>query len=253
MAEGLALGTNLLRPESGMDRDGILMTGSVARPMAPSIPGDASMPRKPTTPYGYIAFSKSGKVRKHISRLSDDKRKQEEEVARQFCEFLGRRNEMGISYRMLEERDHDFLLVRDGSEIVVQITEIAQREYLAPLSDETYRLGQSGFTNFYVGEDGQMSGVNVQKRDGMIAQRITEKCAKYAKPSQNAFWLLIFTSDASLSPVVFEAGTRVETAALLTAKNLCASKGCGPFDQVWFMVLGLKPHRIWPHENENQY
>ncbi len=38
------------------------------------------MPKKPTSPYGYISFSKDGKVQKHISTLSQDKTIQEKQV-----------------------------------------------------------------------------------------------------------------------------------------------------------------------------
>ncbi|HRE61827.1 MAG TPA: hypothetical protein PL096_12035 [Micropepsaceae bacterium] len=207
------------------------------------------MPRKPTTTYGHIAFSKSGKVRKHTYRLSDDKRKQEEEVANQFCKSLGSRREENIKYRMLDERDHDFLLLGNNYNVFVQITEIAQREYLTPLDHHAYLLGQSGFTEFYVGEDGKMSGVDSHKRDSMIRQRIADKCAKnYAKPTGNELWLLIFSSDSMLSPVVYQTKTRIELPSLLAARSFCALKGCEPFDQIWFMALGLPPNKIWPHE-----
>lgn len=208
------------------------------------------MPRKPTTPYGYIAFSKSGKVRKKVSRLSDDKREQEEEVARQFCYFLRRANRASVSYEMLDERDQDFLLTIDHCTSEVQIAEIVQREYLTKLDDEKYRRGQTGFTDFYAGENGHMFGVDTAKRDGMIAQRISDKCARnYQPPAKRGLWLLIFASDVLLSPRIISAGERLETNTLLVAKDHCDSNGCAPFDQVWFMSLGLAPQRIWPPED----
>lgn len=208
------------------------------------------MPRKPTTPYGYIAFNKSGKVRKHISRLSDDKRKQEEEVARQFCDFFGRGNATSVSYEMLDECDQDFLLTSDDGQIEIQITEIVQREYLTELGHEKYRHEQIGFTDFYAGENGKIFGVDTVKRDGMIAQRISDKCAKnYQPPAKRGLWLLIFASDVLLSPRVISAGERAETNTLLVARNYCNSNGCAPFGQVWFMSLGLAPQRIWPPED----
>jgi hypothetical protein len=208
------------------------------------------MPRKPTTPYGYIVFNKSGKVRKHIHQLSDDKLKQEEEVGRQFCDFLRGLCTNSVSYQMLDERDHDVLLTLDDRKVEVQITEISQREYLVPLEKEEYLSGESGFSEFYVGSDGEMYGVNASKRNGMILQRIHDKLSKnYVKPVQSDLWLLIFTSDMLLYPIFVQSGNMVKTSGLLGAERLCASNGCGPFDQVWLMVLGHKPYRIWPTQS----
>ena len=208
------------------------------------------MPRKPSHPYGYIAFSKSGKVRKHISRLSDVKQEQEEEVARQFCKYLPRDDEELARFESLPDRGHDFLLHFRGQDIEVQITEIVQREYATPLTTEEYHSDRTRFAHYYVGEGAQMLGIDVTKRDGMFVQRIEQKRNKhYQRPKNNGLWLCIFASDAHLSPVSYQAGELVKSAPLLNAETYCASEGIAPFDQVWVMVLGLRPHRVWPREN----
>ena len=50
------------------------------------------MPKKPTLPFGYINFSKNGRVSKHVEKMPDDKRGQEKEVTSRFIEAVNNAN-----------------------------------------------------------------------------------------------------------------------------------------------------------------
>jgi hypothetical protein len=81
-------------------------------------------PRKPTKPYGHIAFSKNGKVRKNMFQLSHDKEEQEEGVIEHFLNDLPTKsNEFNIlDYKQLPEADQDFVIHTEKGKIYVQET-----------------------------------------------------------------------------------------------------------------------------------
>ena len=72
----------------------------------------SNKPKKPTQSYGYLSFSKDGKVSKNMFSLSNDKDTQEYRVAEQFCEHLIHSGQLSADAEIvkLPEADHDFII-----------------------------------------------------------------------------------------------------------------------------------------------
>jgi hypothetical protein len=180
--------------------------------------------------------------------LSENKERQENEVACLFAKGLEECGFANVKYEPLPERDQDFLLRINKRRIYVQLTEIAPREYKTPLSGEVYLGGKSVYRHFEVGANGQMLGIETNKRDRLIVERIRLKVGKnYQRPSNgDEFWLCIFSSDPMLHPHVVVAGKRHTPPGAAAAVAYCRANGIGSFDRVWYLTLQLSPVQIWP-------
>ena len=207
-------------------------------------------PKKPAQTYGHIAFSKKGKVTKHVQTLSDVTKKQEEHIAKLFCSHFPDEDfeDVNLKYEMLPEHDHDFKLFLKRHTIEVQVTEInPEAEFLELLTKDEWVDGQTGFTAFQIGDGGQMYGINEEKRDNLIAKRIQQKQAKhYQKPKYNELWLCIFSNDVEINPIKIEGGKLIKSEAAIRAETHCKSVGIEPFSCIWFLCLGFRPHQVWP-------
>jgi hypothetical protein len=202
------------------------------------------MPRKPNQSYGYIAFGKDGTVKKNVSDLSTEKARQEEEVARMFADFLSEIEGQEVTCDPLPEDGHDFALVLEGGRIEVQLTEVAPAEYQTLV---TSKQEEARFTEFVSGSGGRLYGIDVEKRDRLITERIQMKQDKhYQKPREGGLWLCIFSSDIALIPEVWHSGGSTKAKAIRFAEEYCEKNRAEPFDAVWFQPLGLRPYRIWP-------
>ena len=104
------------------------------------------MPRKPTQPYGHVAFGKDGSVRKVVGELPGEKFEQEREVGQNFAAKLSRMFDQHISLEMCEEDNHDFYLNFDHHKVLVQATEIVSRDYLRPLEVDDFVNGCHPYT-----------------------------------------------------------------------------------------------------------
>ncbi len=129
------------------------------------------MPKKPTTPFGYISFSKDRKVDKKIFQLSDDKAVQEKEVAESFVTAFNKHPEHRkiIDWSALPENDQDFLLKFGNAEVLLQVTELVEREFVIPMTEEEYNAGQS--TDAYLKDGGPIPWrIDIEKRDEALAR-----------------------------------------------------------------------------------
>lgn len=208
------------------------------------------MTRKPSQTYGHIAFSKSGKVTRQVYTLSNVKRKQEDQIAKIFCEQLPREQFGKVEWAPLAEDDHGFRLVSDKLCAEMQITELSPYEYMKPLTNEEWLEGTSGFDHFAQGEGGKMFGIDTTKRDSLIVERIRLKQGKhYPRPKEGELWLCIFSNDAFVVPYAYQGGKRIKSKAMELAEVHCQSTGIAPFDSVWFLFLSGRPYRIWPPED----
>ena len=98
-------------------------------------------PRKPTQPYGYVAFAKTGRVTKHMFKLSDVKDIQEREVTEKFVQqIMTQYPDIKINVvDSLSEADQDFLLHTNHGKITLQVTEIPERDFTFRISEEEYK------------------------------------------------------------------------------------------------------------------
>ena len=207
-------------------------------------------PRKPTGPYGYIAFSKNGKAKKQVFQLSHDKEEQEVGVIEHFLSTLST-SDPGfkiIGHEQLPEADQDFVLRCDEGEIYVQVTEIVEREYAFPISKAEYNAGY--YSHFISKTAGEIPwAVDIGHRDTSIKRAIERKINKhYAKPENQILWLLIFCTSSYLTTEFGEDGQKRMSKSLTLAHKYLRTLNRMVFDQIWFTNLLKAPVRIWPHE-----
>ena len=210
-------------------------------------------PRKPTQPYGYVAFAKTGHVTKHMFKLSDIKDVQEREVADKFVQqIMTQYPDIKINgVDSLSEADHDFLLHTNHGKITLQVTEIPEKDYTFPISEEEYKSGRH--RSILVKKNGEIPwAVDESRRDTSIQRAIEKKLAKhYAVSTNENLWLLIFSTSACLTTVYYEGGKRRESMGYQIARDYVARATNNPFNEIWYMNLLTRAVRIWPDENNN--
>lgn len=204
------------------------------------------MPNKPTEPYGFISFSKNGKVRKLTSMLPPDKANQEFIVGELFVKYI--QEELGekLDIYSCEERDHDFRMKSDDIEIIVQETEVVSRDYIREISRDSYDRGDSGFQNFVLGANNDFYGVDVNAKEAVLLDRIKKKISKCYSKEKSPLWLLIWTVCSDFHPFYITGGEKVLSKGVIEARKYLSNFGAEPFDEVWFMNVQTRPSRIWP-------
>lgn len=204
--------------------------------------------RKPTEPYGYIAFSKNGKVKKQMFQLSHDKEEQEVGVIEHFLKALPSKDpDLNIiGHEQLPEADQDFVLRCDEGEIYVQVTEIVEREYAFPISKAEYNAGH--YSHFIQKKPGEIPwAVDIGRRDASIKRAIERKINKhYAKSANQILWLLIFCTSSCLTTEFWEGGQKRMSKSLTSAHEYLRTLNRMVFDQIWYTNLLTSPVRIWP-------
>jgi len=207
------------------------------------------MPRKPTDPFGHIAFSKNGTVKKVMKKLSENKEQQEAGAINIFLEFMKTtRPELKINIdHKLPETDHDFLLKSTNGPITVQLTELVERDFTFQKSKDKYNKGEH--REYIHNAYGHMPWVvDNELRDSALARAIETKVKKnYAKGMSEILWLVIFSTSSLLQTEWYEGGQRRESKALLAVRGYIANLQDFIFDEVWFTNLETKPIRISPH------
>ena len=207
------------------------------------------MPRKPTTPYGHILFSKDRRVEKKVFQLSEEKTKQQSEVAQVFVEgFNGLASEQQIrSWHDLPENDNDCLLTLEGGlEVHLEITELVDRGFTFPMTREEYDEGK--WFQAIQKDFGQLPWrIDVEKKEAALVELVEKKLAKhYAKESGKELWLLIFTTMRDYLTEYVEKGIICTSPALGRTRQYLAGIPSVDFDEIWFTNLETKPVRVWP-------
>lgn len=206
------------------------------------------MPQKPTQPFGYIAFAKSGRVTKHMDQLSGIKEQQELQVAVKFVDAYNRL-QLGPSItdvEPLEQNDHDAIAFMNGLPLQIQVTELVQRAYTFEMTQEEYDGGKFKEA-VQLGYGARPHCIDTALRDEALWRVIENKLNKsYSVPARGALLLLVFTTDTLYHTEYVNAGVPTVSAALQHARNMLAALGRGPFSHVWFTNLQTRPVRIWP-------
>ncbi len=182
------------------------------------------MPKKPTRPFGTINFSKNGKVRPDIRRLSENKVEQEKSVINIIAEHFGRKGRPIINIVPLSESDHDFKAICEGETIIIQLTELVSRDFH---DTDTFLL-------------------NTEAEAVALSKVIGGKLDKhYAKPKGQRFWLIVFSTYCYLTEY-FHEGVKKISRGLVNARAVLESRSDNPFDEIWFSDLTTNPVRIFP-------
>jgi len=198
------------------------------------------VPKKPTNPYGHIAFGKDGSFEGKMRKLSSDKATQEEDVVNNFARAFARHDPRG-TMRLLEplpEADHDYLVEVDGQKVELQVTELICSDFGSPLSGDVSGARSLGGGPFRIDD---------AKRDAALAKKIEKKVLKCYAPSQGRkTWLLVFSTTAAYLTEHFEAGVLKTSPGLYNARTYCAGVANLVFHEIWFTNLQTRPIRVWP-------
>jgi hypothetical protein len=201
---------------------------------------------KPTSPYGFVAFSKSGEVDISLSNLPTVKDDQEAEVAQIFARHLIRYFGLSVTdLARLPERGHDAAMTINGQRVVLQITEICQKEFeLPPGSPDPGNPNSIGHFSAVSKEAIQLDST---KRDDAIGRAMQKKLDRhYARDRDAATWLLVFTTSLHILTEVLCEGALVIQEPLRRAREFAAVRSLDPFSEIWFSNLVTRPTRIWP-------
>lgn len=209
----------------------------------------ANKPRKPTEPFGHIAFGKNGSVTKQMSQLSQDKEEQEAGVMERFMNSF---NQLPYqvkftSYKQLSEADHDFEVVSNEGHITIQITELVERYYAKSISEEEYNKGI--YDHYILKKSGEIPwGVDMKLLNSSLKDSIKKKLNKhYAKSNSEVLWLLVFCTSSYVSTEYVHDGQHKTSNILDEARNYLDSKSEFVFDEIWFTNLETRPVRVWPY------
>lgn len=206
------------------------------------------MPKKPTSPFGSISFSKSGKVVKDEKALSSNKEKQEEEVAKSFVSAFNEFRPDTLISRCIQlpENDHDFVLELGEQKVYLQVTELVDRSFTFPMTREEYDSGM--WEEAILKEPSEIPWrIDTAKRDAALWELISKKLGKhYAKDPESPLWLLIFTTNSLYLTEYFSQGIQYISQALEQARTTLVKQPKPIFDEVWFTNMITKPVRIWP-------
>lgn len=193
--------------------------------------------KRPTTPFGFIVFSKDGKVRSEITTLPDTKDAQEIELGRLFVQALYERyGRLLVDLKQLDERGHDLHAREANSSIEIQVAE-ARLESLSEV-DCTHPD-----VVVIVPRPGRQLCVKRHDYWSIVAAAIEGKIKKhYAKLQSSRLFLVVVDMSGSsifLRPEVLQTAKE----ALLREKH--------SFDEVWCMSPTTPPcpsflEQLWP-------
>ena len=185
-------------------------------------------------------------------KLSSDKEQQETAVVETFLDALSRYSIYTdiLGYSKLPEADHDFVLnCKDGSDILLQVTEIVERDYAFPITKADYN---SGIYNHFIhkGSDQIPWAVDTNRISTSIQRRIEGKILKhYSKSEHETLWLLIFSTSIYPEVDVCVRGNKRDSEAVSIAHDYLNSLDHIVFDQIWYTNLMTTPVRIWPYDS----
>ncbi len=202
--------------------------------------------QKPTHPFGFVSFAKTGEVERSICLLPATKAAQELAVAETFLDHLRRYFGFTISHPSpLPECGHDALIVVNGQTIHLQITEISPWEFLLPPGSADPG-NPKAICSFSPSSD-EAFQVNSTKVDDSIRLAVERKLQKHYSPSHGAAtWLLVFTTSFSILTVYEENGKSIIAEPLRRAREFLTERSAEPFVQIWFSNLLTRPVLVWP-------
>ena len=197
------------------------------------------MGKKPTIPFGHIAFGKDGSVKPNIQTLSDDKAEQEIAVGNALAHFANEIFEAETTVVPTAEADHDFqFFIGGNARATVQCTEVVYRDFLAK---------DGVASNEHVLLDDKLRAIDIARRDAILVERIRLKIDKnYSKPNQTEFWLVIWSLTFQTLGDFVSGGKDQSSTAISNARAFVSSMGAGPFDRIFFFNMQTRPSIIWP-------
>ena len=206
-------------------------------------------PKKPTQTFGYASFSPDGKVEIIKLRLPDTQQEKEIEAYKFFVEKYNIIDEVVqiTDVSKLPENDHDFKVKIARNEVLIQLTELVDRTFVTPLTEEQYRKG--GWDAYVLKGSGEIPcGVNLLNRDNALKDCIESKILKNYASCNLPIWLVVF-STFPYETEFFEAGIFKISSGLQLARAYLATTNNNVFSQIWFTDLLTRPIKVWPKLN----
>ena len=204
-------------------------------------------PRKPTQPFGHVAFGPTGEVTRHIVTLSEHKEDQEREAAEIFVQLFNESYQLQKieNLHQLPEDGHDFEAQFPDGRVQIQLTELVDRSYTTVLP--VNEAAQAKLSKLKPGAQLTPTRLINRRRETMALWSVIHgKLAKsYSRPATGALWLVVFTTTVYATEYI-ENGRRKVSDGLQFARINLALQGASPFDQIWFTDLELRPIRVWP-------
>jgi hypothetical protein len=205
------------------------------------------MPKKPTQPFGRLMFSKDGSVKRSMYHLSDVKDIQEREALERFVDTFNRFvcDPIITDIRQLPENDHDFVVKVSGITTHVQLTELVDRMFTFPMTEEEYQAGN--WQACIHKRRGEIPWhLDIEKQDQALTDLIAIKVAKhYAKQENSRLWLVIFSTYPYSTEYMSEGHFQVSEGLSRAREYLNKSVSVG-FNEIWFTNLQSRPTKVWP-------
>jgi hypothetical protein len=206
------------------------------------------MPKKPTSAFGNLVFSKDGRVRRNVFRLSTDKAMQEQEAVQRFVVSF---NNIDAVRRItnvvqLPERDHDFSAQVAAAPIQIELTELVERSFVFPMTVEELKTRKGPIV--IAGSGTSLRRLDEERRDQALTDLIARKVGKsYSSTSETPTWLVVFSTSQYATEYV-SAGQLMVSEALRRARAYLSAQARTPFQQVWFTDLQSQPIQVWPRQ-----
>ena len=203
------------------------------------------MPRKPTSPFGALSFSRDGQVTRQVTKLSEFKTIQEKEVMNIFQRQFNNDNPTRqiIDIKDLPENDQDFLMTMDGRSVLVQLTELSTFEYYVKITQDEYESGR--WTSFALkGGETIPYAIDTDKMVNALRKVIEKKINKNYSKGREEMWLLVFTTDSGYLTEYIESGQRKESLGIKIARDYVSKLDSNIFKEIWFTNLQTRPIKI---------
>lgn len=204
-------------------------------------------PKKPTQTFGSVHFGKDGSTKPVFDRLNDVKDAQELQVVERFIERLTAVDlSLGISLNaQLGEADHDFAVRIGGIVAEPQLTELVDREFLEPTTEDELRKGR--WTELIVKARGEAPwGVNIEARNQALTSAVARKVEKRYATVLGTPLLLVVFSTCPYPTQSMQEGKLHLSEGLCRARRYLAAVKSQPFEQVWYFNLLSSPVKVWP-------
>lgn len=203
---------------------------------------------KPTQPFGYINFAKSGQVTSHIKTLPYEETSQEESVVGQFASML--QSSKGIKLEnvsKLPQDDEDFISKLDNKNITIQLTELTNYNFAEPISLDKKQLSEK--EKVLIIQTGKY--VIDLDRYGYEYDNALKKCIEkkvnnfHSKPTNGQFWLVVF-STFLFSTEYWQASKKEISQGLQLARDFLRETKNNIYDEIWYFYLETNPVKIYP-------
>ena len=170
-------------------------------------------------------------------------------IVEDFVEVLAERNlYMGITgHRKLPEGSQGFILNNEIGDILLQVAEIAERDFTFPISRAEYDSGR--YSHFIAKTPGETPlAVDSNRLSTSIQRKVREQLeAQVSNTEHQMIWLLVYSTSGYPEVDCCVRGNKMAGEAVSMARDYLNNHEQVIFDQIWYTNLVTLPVRIYPH------